>query len=518
MSTDLVTTFKHARRADTSLVAITTSNAAATMETLTAAVNGETGVAAWDIASGIRPLNRPGEALIAALGVPPVGAKLAEILLAAPKMPPRSVLFLVHAHRFFGPTDPAGPTQALWNLRDALKGTRDEDGKPAPRTVVLLAPSFTWPPELAADVMQLDEPLPDDAQLTTMVGELVGDDLAAEAITRVAESVRGLPLYPAEQAVAMAVRAQASGGVGVDLEDLRERRRAAIEQTPGLAVERGGVRFAEIGGNQSFKTWAQRYFAGPRRPRVVVRLDEFEKMMGGTGGGDGRGATDSSGTSTDRLGVICREMEDQEYGGCLTLGPPGTGKTFLTTALHVEFDVLGITADFAATADRFVGSSEQRIRALFKTIRALAGRGGALFVATCNDLSSLKPEVRRRFERCGLWYFDLPTHEERRAIWTLTLARYPTVDPAQPRPDDTDWTGADIRNCVDNAYALGCTLREAAAYLVPIAKSDPEKIDRLRGLAAGRFLSASTPGTYTQTPTPGVTASPLRSRRAVGKE
>jgi hypothetical protein len=311
-----------------------------------------------------------------------------------------------------------------------------------------------------------------------------------------------------EQVVAMAVRS-----TGLDIADLRERRRVAIEATPGLAVDRGRVGFDAIGGNAAFKEWARRYFAGPRRPRLIVRLDEFEKMMGGTAG-----EGDSSGTAKDRLGVICREMEDRDYVGFLALGAPGTGKTFLTTALSVEFDTLGVVADLNATADRYVGGSEARIRALFKMIYSLAGPGGALFAATCNDLAVLKPEVRRRFQRGGLWYFDLPTREELSAIWRLTLARYSSVDPTQPRPDDTDWTGADVRNCVDNAHALGASLLDAAAYVVPIAKSDADTIERLRGQAAGRFLSASTPGVYSRTLTTSSGARPTTRRALAGRE
>lgn len=87
--------------------------------------------------------------------------------------------------------------------------------------------------------------------------------------------------------------------------------------------------------------------------------------------------------------------------------------------------------------------------------------------------------------------FDLPTKEEREAIWQINLKRY-ELDANQPRPDDTDFTGSDIRNVCDLAYRLCCPLKQARKFIVPVAKSDPAAILKLREAADGKFLSAST--------------------------
>jgi hypothetical protein len=74
------------------------------------------------------------------------------------------------------------------------------------------------------------------------------------------------------------------------------------------------------------------------------------------------------------------------------------------------------------------------------------------------------------------------------------LSRYPNVQDL--RPDDTDWTGAEIRTCCDTADRLSITPKEAAQYIIPVAKQAPETLQALRQQATGRYISASTGGPY----------------------
>ena len=63
-------------------------------------------------------------------------------------------------------------------------------------------------------------------------------------------------------------------------------------------------------------------------------------------------------------------------------------------------------------------------------------------------------------------------------------------------PDDTGWTGAEIRQCCELAWRLQCTLLEAADYVVPVSRSAASQIEELRGQAHGRFLSRLLPGLF----------------------
>jgi hypothetical protein len=66
----------------------------------------------------------------------------------------------------------------------------------------------------------------------------------------------------------------------------------------------------------------------------------------------------------------------------------------------------------------------------------------------------------------------------------------------ESRPDDTAWTGAEIRSCCRLAALLDISLHQAAQHVVPVAVTAAESMEKLRTWASGRCLSASQPGIY----------------------
>jgi SpoVK/Ycf46/Vps4 family AAA+-type ATPase len=139
-----------------------------------------------------------------------------------------------------------------------------------------------------------------------------------------------------------------------------------------------------------------------------------------------------------------------------------------------------------------VGGSGERLRSALQVVDAIS-QGRSLWIATCNSITSLPPELRRRFT-LGTFFFDLPTPEEREAIWNIYEQRWQLTG---ERPDDDGWTGAEIRECCRKAWRLRLSLRESAAYIVPVSRSAADQIEMLRRQASGRFLSASAQGLFT---------------------
>ena len=92
------------------------------------------------------------------------------------------------------------------------------------------------------------------------------------------------------------------------------------------------------------------------------------------------------------------------------------------------------------------------------------------------------------------------------------------LDPDQPRPNDRDWTGAEIRSCCRLAALLDVPLVEAAQNIVPVAVTAGESVERLRNWASGRCLSADRPGIYTRGTGRVEPAGPQRSRRDPSRE
>ena len=126
-------------------------------------------------------------------------------------------------------------------------------------------------------------------------------------------------------------------------------------------------------------------------------------------------------------------------------------------------------------------------------IGAVGGKD-ALFLATANRLDTLPPELQRRFN-LGIWFFDVPSAQERASIWKIQ-ARRVGLEP-KDLPDDSGWVGNDIRNCCQTAYMLSTSLKKAAEWITLVGRTARADIERLRDLAENLgFLSANQPGVF----------------------
>ena len=238
----------------------------------------------------------------------PAAVSMEALFATTEKIAQDSLLFVANAHRF---DSDAAVAQGIWNLRDAYK-------RRGCTLILLTTLSGCLPEELAQDVLMLDEPLPSCEELSRIVRETVE---AAEMnaideadMQRAVDALIGLAAFPAEQVVAMSLSRE-----GLDTEQLWERKRQTIEQSPGLKIWRGGETFADIGGCENVKTFLRAVLAGSEPPRVVVFLDEIEKAFAGTG-------TDLSGVKTEMTGTMLTWMQDTEADGLIFIGPPGAAK------------------------------------------------------------------------------------------------------------------------------------------------------------------------------------------------
>lgn len=496
----IISQLKAARRCSVPLIAITTPDPAATIAS--AEHWAQAGLKPsdppapqlqWDVVEGPRPRNEQGkDAIGKMLGDtdPLMMQNPVMMLQAARKLPESAILFFHLANRWLEPP----VIQAIWNLRDEFKRNR--------RTLILLCPAIDLPAELAGDVVVLDEPLPDVVALSEMITEqheATGQKIVDEQLAKAAEAVQGLAAFQAEQVVAMSLTRD-----GLKLDDLWERKRRQIELTPGLKVHREQVKFADIGGVGVVKGFLQRLTHGESRPNAVVFVDEIEKFLAGAMGSAG----DSSGVSQDQLGTLLSYMQDHGSAGMIFVGPPGSAKSMVAKAAGIEAGVPTIQLDLGGMKGSLVGQSEQNLRAALKVITSVSN-GKAIWIATCNAIAELPPELRRRFT-LGTFFFDLPDKDERKTIWKIYLAKYGFKGATAELPDDDGWTGAECRACCDIAYRLSCSLKEAAAFIVPVSRSAAEQIAKLRKAAEGRFLSASRPGTYRQ---PSETDTASKSRK-----
>lgn len=476
MTTDFLKQFKAARRVSTPLISIGTPDPAATIALVLQAFNGTAPpVIQWDLVRGLTPCNTQGEEVLPSMSESPnLESNPTEMLSRAANLPKDSCLFMHNANRW---TKEPGVAQAAWNLRDVFKQNR--------RTLVMLSPSGSMqlPGELAQDVLSLDEPLPSVTELEVIVKESfesAGLTLPnASILSKAVDALAGLAAFPAEQVTAMSLTKN-----GLDLDSLWERKRSLIGQTPGLSVWRGGETFDQIGGCENVKSFMLRLLNGAEPPMGIVFIDEIEKAFAGSG-------TDLSGTTTEMTGTMLSWMQDNEATGAIFIGPPGAAKSAIAKATGNTANVPTIAFDLSGMKGSLVGESGANLRRALKVVQAVT-QGRALFIATCNSIGTLPPELRRRF-KCGTFFFDLPSESEREAIWKIYCKKYKVGGEV---PYDDGWTGAEIRTCCEMAWRLKSNLKEAAAYIVPVAKSAADQIEKLRNQASGRFISASDPGMY----------------------
>jgi ATPase family associated with various cellular activities (AAA) len=362
------------------------------------------------------------------------------------------------------------------------------EGKRQRTFVVVLAPVVQVPAELEKVFVVLEHALPDRAQLRGIAAGLATespDDLPqGEDLDRVLDAAAGLTRYEAEGAFALSLARHDA----LRPEAVWELKAQALKKNNLLTLHRGGERFDALGGLGSLKDFCRRALRPGKR--VQAR-------------------------------------------GVLLLGVPGTGKSAFARALGNETGRPTLLLDLGALMGSLVGQTEANVRQALRVAdamspcvlfvdeleKALAGVGGAgdsgvstrlfgtvltwlsdhtsdvFFVGTSNDISKLPPEFARAERFDAVYFIDLPTSQEKDAIWELYRREY-GIPAEQLRPDDTSWTGAEVRACCRLASLLDVPITQAARNVVPVAVTAAEQVERLRAWASGRCLSASQPGVY----------------------
>lgn len=480
---------RRARRAGTPLLAVETPDQTGLVDQLRALGNGTAPpLMEWNCIQGIVPRNEEAKEPVFKLEDPENLTDPTEAVINfVAKVPRKSIMMMANADLYL---DQPGFIQALSTCRDVVKSNV--------RTIILMGTSVQVPAALRHDTISLREPLPDDDRLLGVVRACAetyntyrsgqgepwphpGED----ALIKAAADLRGLSAFAAEQAATTALMDSGS------FESVHEERNNAIDSTPGLSVDRDTVTYSDMRGCERAIEYMTRLCQGPESPQLILRIDEIEKKLSGSNDHDRAGAT-----GADELQMLLQMMEDHLWSGIINFGHPGTAKSMFCKATGPTFGIPSIALDLGATRGKYVGESEQNIRAALEAVRTIGG-SRVHVMATCNELNGLPPELRRRFTD-GIMFYDLPNAGERALMWALYMDRFKlderlTYDDA---PDIDGLTGAEIRNICRSAYRMDVSLQEAARDVVPVVKSDPKGIERRRRQAHGCYRSASAPGVY----------------------
>jgi hypothetical protein len=472
--TDQLTDFINA--AFTGLWVLTSEPDEAQREIVQHAILNRWRIAVWDVAAGLR---LPGSNSTAP---PDTAADPLAALRALPAMADEkgtAILVLHNFHHFLNNPEVIQTTFAQLVA-----------GKQQRTFLVVLAPVVNVPVELEKLFVVLEHALPDRQQLERIARESTSDkpeDMPrGDDLHRVLDAAAGLTRYEAEGAFALSLARKNA----IRPEVIWELKAQTLRKNNLLTLHRGQENFDSLGGLTNLKDFCRRALRPGKRikPR-----------------------------------------------GVLLLGVSGTGKSQFCKALGNEAARPTLLLDIGSLMGSLVGQSEGNFRQAMRIAdamspcilfcdeleKALSGVGSqgdsgvstrlfgnlltwlsdhesdVFFVGTSNDISKLPPEFTRAERFDGVFFLDLPQTSEKDTIWSLYRRHYQIPD-EQIRPEDSSWTGAEIRACCRLAALLNQPLTQAAKNIVPVAATAAESVERLRTWASGRCLCANNPGIYSR--------------------
>jgi SpoVK/Ycf46/Vps4 family AAA+-type ATPase len=403
-------------------------------------------VVTWDIVRGWDDSGTDKGSLIAALG------RIEREAAAAPCI---FVLRDIHPYLRTPNSERTAPiVRALRNLA--------QDLKPSRKTVILLGHSLEVPPELAEEITVIDCPLPNAAEISTLIDQLVHpeqlqlSDLAREQLVK---ACQGLGRSRIQRVLAKALAAH-QFVTDADIDSILAEKQQAIRQTGILEFLTPQASLQQVGGLESLKQW------------VRSRQDTFTE-------------------------------EARRYGipnpkGVLLVGIQGTGKSLSAKTIAHQWRLPLLRLDVGRLFGGLVGESESRIRQMIQLSEAVApcvlwideidkafghissgsdgdsGTSRRVFgalvtwmqektssvfvVATANNVQILPAELLRKGRFDEIFFLNLPSSTERQAIFRVHLQR---LRPNRLREFDLeklawqtrDFSGAEIEQAIiDGMY------------------------------------------------------------------
>ena len=429
----------------------------------------------WDTAQGLKS---SGEHPTSSDAIDPIGAVKALSAMTNDDTP--TILVLRSYHRFLG----SGEVVA-----EVAKAVTQ--GKLHRKFVVILSPVVQLPPELERLFVVVDHEPPARAELQELLGGIATDSEmpAGQQLVAVLDAAVGLTRYEAENAFSLSLVRHGS----VQPEAIWELKTQALKKSGLLSLCRSESDFSSLGGLSALKAFTK---------RALLRAGN--------------------------AGSLAKPR------GVLLLSPPGCGKSEFCKSLGKEVGRPVLTLDVGSLMGSLVGQSEERTREALRIIdsmapcvvmideieKAFAGASGGsgdsgvtsrmfgtlltwlndhtsdvFVVCTANDVSRLPPEFSRAERFDGVFFVDLPSRDQKDAIWSMYRTRF-GITSEENLPTDDQWTGAEIRSCCRLSALLDVPLSQASLNVVPVAVTSAESVQRLRDWAAGRCLDAEVGGIY----------------------
>jgi|TARA_B100000683_G_scaffold189756_1_gene182827 SpoVK/Ycf46/Vps4 family AAA+-type ATPase len=380
--------------------------------------------------------------------------------------------------------------------------------KTQPKNIIIISSEINIPDSLKEFITLLEFPLPNYAEILEELNRLTSSlqqEIEPEVVNNIAMACQGLSLERIRRVLSKIIAKYGEIDESSPALILQEKKQI-IQQTQLLEFCLADKALSDLGGLDNFKDW------------LKLRAKAF---------------------SQDAI----------EYGlpypkGLLLVGVQGTGKSIAAKIIANEWQLPLLRLDFGRLFASLIGQSEQRVRKMIEIAEALSpcilwvdeidkafagaqssGDSGTtsrvlatfitwlsekttpvFVVATANNIDCIPPEILRKGRFDEMFFLNLPTREEREAIFEVHLKKY--------RPNEInnfqlsllgqlskDFSGAEIEAVVIEAMRLGFNENRefnnedvlvSIQNLVPLARTKSKEIDLLKDWAeSGNVISAS---------------------------
>ena len=380
--------------------------------------------------------------------------------------------------------------------------------KVQPKNIIIVSSEINIPDSLKEFVTLLEFPLPGYSEILEELNRLLSSlqqELEPSTLNQIATACQGLSLERIRRVLSKVIAKY--GEINESSPDLiLQEKKQIIQQTQLLEFCLNDKNVSDLGGLDNFKDW------------LKLRANAFSQ-------------------------------EAIQYGlpypkGLLLVGVQGTGKSIAAKIIATEWQLPLLRLDFGRLFASLIGQSEQRVRKMIEIAEALSpcvlwideidkafagaqssGDSGTtsrvlatfitwlsekvspvFVVATANNIDWIPPEILRKGRFDEMFFLNLPTREEREAIFQVHLAKYRPTSVQEFQMSllgqlSKDFSGAEIEQVVIEAMRLGFNedrefnnedILVSIQNLVPLAKTKSKEIDLLKAWSeSGNVTSAS---------------------------
>lgn len=453
----------------------------------------------WDAISGLVRIPQSGKGEIQAINgstEPPIAITLTS------KFETPTVVVMKDIHPFIEHVK-------VWRTLRNVVGAIKEAGI----TFILISPRMKIPPEVTKEVQVLEYTMPSRDELALAFRNYVDTNITSrkdlnatpptpEVIEAVAEAAMGMTTAEADNAFALNTIASVRRHKKVifDQELVRGvfEEKIANLKSGSLEYKQTKAGFESVGGLELVKAWALRRRQGFSEEARKLRLPYPKGVL--LAGIKGCGKTTVAQAIAHQFGFPLFMLDV----GKLFASKVGETEALTREVIRlmeslgravVLIDELEKSLGSAATSGG--GDSGTSSRMFGTLVSWLSLKTCPVFIiGTLNNFEVLPSELIRKGRFDEVWWVDLPTAEERLAIFNalmqtkFRITDYQLESVKDPLIDATrDFSGAEIEAVIEealygrleNAKAnMGELLLQAAGNITPQAQIDPESVNRLR--------------------------------------